>query len=251
MHDRVLRLLGISLLLALALLASLMPAAGSAQAPQPCADLECFLPASAAQPPGGQCAPPSVTVNVSPSAPIAGQPVTFSYSAVAGGGCANPPLPSMLINFGDGRAPLPLDGPAGTITHIYAVPGSYAVLVTASSAGRIGRATTVVTVAPAVQQLAVTLRATPLTVRAGDLVDFLGQVVTGSGNPNAITTGATIIFGDGQAATPQTTGAGFIAQHAYASVGTYAATLSVTNSSGQTAQASVTITVVARTIAWS
>ncbi len=201
-----------------------------------------------------QCAPPSVSLRVSPPAPVAGQAVTFSFAAVAapplvaGGGCANPPLPFMLINFGDGRAPLPLNGPSGTISHVYSVPGSYAVLVTANSGGRIGQARAIVTVAPGAQQAAVTLRATPLTVRAGDLVDFLGQVV--AADPNAVTTSATIYFGDGQAVTPQTTGAGFLAQHAYSSVGTYAATLSVENSSGQIAQASVTITVVPRTLAW-
>ncbi len=207
----------------------------------------------AAAQPFNQCAPPSVTINVMPPSALVGQPVRFDYSATAGAGCtqATAPLPTMLINFGDGRAPLPLNGPSGTITHIYTVPGTYAVLLTATSAGRMGRVQTTVRVGPAAQQLAVTLRATPLTVRAGDLVDFLGQVVTGSGDPNAVTTSATLLFGDGQAVTPQTTGAGFIAQHAYTSVGTYAATLSVTNSSGQTAQASVTITVVPRTIAWS
>ena len=199
-----------------------------------------------------QCAPPSVTISVTPPAALVGQPVRFDYAATAGAGCtqATAPLPTLLINFGDGRALLPLNGPSGTMTHSYATLGSYAVLVTAASGGRIGRVQTTVTVRPAAQQLAVTLRATPLTVRAGDLVDFLGQVVTGSGDPNAVTTSATIIFGDGQAVTPQTTGAGFLAQHAYSNVGIYAATLSVTDSSGQTAQASVTISVVPRTLVW-
>ncbi len=134
-------------------------------------------------------------------------------------------------------------------SHTYALPGAYtATLTLTDTSGRVGRATTLVAVTPGVQRYVVTLRASPLSVRAGDLVDFLGQVV--ASNPGAVTAGTTIDFGDGQTATPQTTGAGFIAQHAYTRIGTYTALLTVIDTTGQIARASVRITVVARTIAW-
>src|SRR5829696_3773598 len=52
----------------------------------------------AARPAAAQCAPPAVTLSASPRAALAGQPVTFSFSATAGGpvvagvSCAAPPL---------------------------------------------------------------------------------------------------------------------------------------------------------------
>ena len=188
-----------------------------------------------------QCAPPMVTVTASPRVTLVGQPVSFRFSAVAGAGCVNPPLPGMLINFGDGTAPLPLDGPWGRIQHTYAAPGTYSVLVTATSADQTGQATTTVTVTPLVPQSVLTLSAAPSSVSAGQAVDFTGQVV--SAPPGAITTDATIDFGDGQSAIPQVTGAGFIAQHTYASPGAYTATLTVHDTTGRSSQAMAEVVV--------
>lgn len=198
------------------------------------------LTPAAAQQVAGVCGPPTVTVSATPRTAGVGQSVRFSFSAVAGGGCINPPLPSMLIGFGDGTSPLPLNGPSGTITHAYNGPGIFTVRVTATSAGLTGQATTTVTVTSPGQSI-VTLAASPQSVVAGQQVDFTGQVIVA--NPGAITTGATIFFGDGQSTVPLTTGAGFIAQHSYANPGTYTATLSVNDSTGRTTQATTTITV--------
>jgi PKD repeat protein len=95
--------------------------------------------------------------------------------------------------------------------------------------------------APAPQRTVVSLAAAPSSAPAGQSIDFTGQVR--SSPPGAITTRATIDFGDGQRVPPLVTGAGFIAQHTYAAPGTYTATLSVTDSTGRTAQAATRVTV--------
>jgi PKD repeat protein len=198
-----------------------------------------------AQQPGPQtvvpCAPPSVTVSATPRFAVAGQAVRISYAAVAGVGCVNPPLPTMLITFGDGTAPLPLSGPNGTVTHTYPNPGTYTVLVTATSAGLTGQGTTTVAVTSRGQPPVVSLAASPQTAQAGQAVNFTGQVLWAT--PGAITTRVRIDFGDGFVVTPQTTGAGFIAQHVYAAPGSYIATLSVTDTTGLTGRATTTVTV--------
>ena len=217
---------------------------------------------AAAQQGGNQCGPPTVTVTAVPATPFAGQQVSFRYTATSGCPPGIPismsadPLPDMQINFGDGTDPVPLDPPSGVTAHTYTVPGTYYVVVTATSAGRTGRAGTPVVVAvapgpipgPIGQSSIVALRATPQTVAAGRQVSFVGQVV--SAQPGTLTASASLDFGDGQSVTPQTTGAGFIAQHAYTFPGTYAATLTVTNTAGGTAQATVTIIVVAAGVGW-
>jgi PKD repeat protein len=201
----------------------------------------------AARPAAAQCAPPAVTLSASPRAALAGQPVTFSFSATAGGpvvagvSCGAPPLPFMLIDFGDGTSPLPLNGPSGTIGHAYAAPGTYAVVVTATSAGVTGQATATVFVSGGSQPSVVALDAAPQAATPGQVVDFTGRVV--SAPPGAITVGATIDFGDGQSALPLTTGAGFIAQHVYAAPGAYTATLTVRDTTGRASQARATVVV--------
>ena len=191
---------------------------------------------------------PVLSLAASPQAIAAGQNVDFIGQLVASTPGAIPI--GVTIDFGDGQSAAPVATRQGIFaSHTYAFPGAYtATLTVTDTSGRVGQATTLVAVTPGVQRYVVTLRASPLSVRAGDLVDFLGQVV--ASDPGSVTTSATIDFGDGEIATPQTTGAGFIAQHAYTRVGTYTAILAVTDTTGQTARASVNITVVARTIAW-
>jgi PKD repeat protein len=96
-----------------------------------------------------ECGPPVVTVSAAPAAAIVGQPVTFTYAAVAGEGCTmeTAPLPALLISFGDGSAPLPLSDPSGSIAHSYSAPGTYTVTVTARSGDQTGEASTDVVVA--------------------------------------------------------------------------------------------------------
>ena len=193
-------------------------------------------------------AQPVLTLTAAPAVVQVGQTVEFTGRLLAStpGAIAI----SSIIAFGDGEAGSPVATRDGIFArHTYTAPGSYtATLTVTDTSGRVGQATTTVTVTSAAQRLTVTLRAQPLTLRAGDLVDFLGQVV--ASNPGGVTTSVTLDFGDGQRVTALTTGAGFIAQHAYTRVGTYPARLTVSDSTGQTAQAAVTITVSARTVSW-
>lgn len=190
--------------------------------------------------------PPVVSVSVPFASVTAGQPVTISYSVSSGIGIGFPSIGSVLISFGDGSSPLPLNGTNSSIQHTYASPGSYNVVVTATSGGQQGVGNATVTVASAAFPPVVTLTASPQQVPAGQSVNFVGSVV--SATPGATTTSATILFGDGQSQAPQFTGAGFIAQHVYSSPGTYTATLSVSDTTGQTGQTSATISVVQPTI---
>jgi len=184
---------------------------------------------------------PSVNVSVSPATAAVGQPVSVSYSASAGLGIGFPTISNALISYGDGSAPLPLNSPSGNVSYTYSSPGVYTITVSATSGGFLGTGTATVNVSPGLAGPVVTLSASPQQVPAGQTVNFVGTVLSAS--PGAITTAATIFFGDGQSQAPMATGAGLIAQHPYASPGTYVATLNVSDSSGQTGQATTSISV--------
>lgn len=191
----------------------------------------------------GASQPPTVTASAASSVPV-GQPVSISYSATTAFGIGFLSIRSMSISFGDGTSPLPLTPPSGTIAHTYTMPGSYLITVIATdSTGRTGQAQTTIVVTGAAQPPSVTLSASPQSTSVGQNVNFTGVVT--SATPGAVSRSAVIAFGDGQNATPQATGAGLIAQHAYNSPGTYTATLSVTDSNGQTGQAQATVNVTA------
>jgi PKD repeat protein len=182
---------------------------------------------------------PSVSVSAAPSTVSTGQPVSISYTVSTSVGIGFPQVQSVLISYGDG-APLPLDSPSGTVSHTYGVPGIYTVTVTARSAGQIGSGSTQVNVTSGGGSSSIALTASPQVAPAGQNVSFTGTVLSSA--PGSVTTSATINFGDGQSQTPLSTGAGLIAQHAYAVPGTYTATLNVTDSTGQTSQGSTTVT---------
>jgi hypothetical protein len=174
----------------------------------------------------GQCGPPVVSVSASPQAPAPGQSVTFTYSAVAGNGCtmATAPLPTLLINFGDGTSPLPLTGgPSGTIDHTYNSTGSYTAIVSARSGNQTG---------------------TAQTAALGQSVTFTYSAVAGSGCTMATAPLPTLLinFGDGSSPLPLTDIPSGSISHTYSNPGTYTVTVSA-NSAGQigTGQTSVTI----------
>jgi PKD repeat protein len=183
---------------------------------------------------------PSVSVSAFPSTVSAGQPVNINYSVTTSVGIGFPQVQSILISYGDG-APLPLQSSSGTVSHTYGVPGTYTITVTATSAGQQGSNSTQVNVTSGGGPSSISLTASPQVAPAGQNINFTGTV--NSSAPGSVTTGATIFFGDGQSQSPQSTGAGLIAQHAYTSPGSYTATLNVTDSTGQTGQGSTTVTV--------
>jgi hypothetical protein len=90
----------------------------------------------------------SVSVNASPTVVSVNQPVYISYSATTSAiGIGFPTVRSMLISYGDGSAPLPLNPPSGSVSYSYSSPGYYTVTVTATDTnGNQGQGTTAVQV---------------------------------------------------------------------------------------------------------
>ncbi len=179
----------------------------------------------------GQCGPPIVSVSASPQAPAPGQNVTFTYSAVAGNGCtmATAPLPTLLINFGDGSSPLPLTGvPGGSIDHTYTSAGSYTVLVSARSGAQTGTAQTTVTVGGQCSPPTVSVSAAPQPAAAGQSVTFTYSAVAGSGCTMATAPLPTLLinFGDGSSPLPLTDIPSGTISHSYSSPGSYTVTVS-------------------------
>jgi PKD repeat protein len=189
-------------------------------------------------------AAPTVSVSVTPTSQAAGQPVSISYSTSTSVGINFPTIRSVQINFGDGSQPIAVTPPSGTTAYTYRSSGTYTITVTAiDSSGLQGQGQTRVTITGPAQAPVVTLNASPQSATVGQAVNFTGAVAFAS--PGTVTTSASIAYGDGVTETPQTTGAGFIAQHSYANAGTFTATLSVTDSNGRTGQGTVQLTVIA------
>ncbi len=189
---------------------------------------------------GGGGGPLSVFVAASPTTAVVGQTVTFNYSATSPVGIGFPSINSMLINYGDG-APLPLNPPSGTVTHTYYSPGFYSVLVTATSTnGQQGQATASVQVNPSVTPSQppanVQIVSPPATAVAGQPVSFTAATAFPT-TPGAVIQSYSWTYGDGGIDSGQRV------SHVYSSPGTYTVILTVTDSTGASAQASTTITV--------
>ncbi|MGY1771715.1 PKD domain-containing protein [Blastococcus sp. SYSU D00813] len=133
-------------------------------------------------------------------------------------------------NWGDGTAA----GSGATASHVYAAPGTYTVVLTATDAG--GATSTArqqVTVTRANQAPTAAFTATP---------DGLAVAVDAAGSADADGTVAAYswTWGDGTAA-----GSGATAAHAYATAGSYTVTLTVTDDDGATASTTRVVTVTA------
>jgi PKD repeat protein len=192
----------------------------------------------------GGSAGPNVSVAVTPTTQTVGLPVTISYSATTSVGINFPTIRSMQITFGDGTPSVSIKPSRGTTAYTYRSPGTYTITVTATdSTGLQGQGQATVLITGPAQTPVVTLSASPLTATVGQAVNFTGAVSFAS--PGTVTTNVTIAYGDGMTETPQTTGAGFIAQHSYGSAATYTATLTVTDSNGRTGQSSIQVMVIA------
>jgi PKD repeat protein len=188
----------------------------------------------------------TVSVSVSPSSTSVqvGQSVSFSYSATTSSvGIGFPTIRSMLISYGDGSAPLPLNPPSGVVQYSYSSPGTYTVLVTATdSNGNQGQATTFVQVSggfvpPSFQPPSnVFILNAPSLAPVGQAVTFQAATAVVN-NPGASIRSYSWSFGDG------TTGFGQSVSHAFSSPGTYTITLTVTDSTGASAQNSTTISI--------
>jgi PKD repeat protein len=180
-----------------------------------------------------------VTVSVSALPPTAqvGLPITFAYSATPSSTFPFPTIRSMLISYGDGGAPLPLNPPSGSVTRTYTTPGIYNVLVTATdSNGAQGQGTTTVQVVgggpiPPISSPPsnVAIINPPAQAIAGQAVSF-NAATAFVNTPGAVIASYTWNYSDGGSDFGQSV------THIFASPGTYSVTLTVTDSTGASAQ---------------
>ena len=174
---------------------------------------------------------PTAVFAVTPVAPLTGTQVQFDGSASCGGqmiaGACDPTAPPIISyawSFGDGGT-----GSGRVTAHSYGSAGSYSARLTVTnSLGVSGFSNALVTVATS--QPVVTLVFSPLLPAAGQLVQFSNTSVPVSGRSNV---SFDWNFGDGSAH-----GTGASVSHAFASAGTYAVVLTVTDDLGQQGVAS-------------
>ncbi|MGE3842614.1 MAG: PKD domain-containing protein, partial [Vicinamibacterales bacterium] len=173
--------------------------------------------------------PPVAVATATPPSGVAPLPVTFS---AAGSSDPDGSVTGYSWAFGDGAT-----GTGATVSHTYAVAGSYVATLTVSdNRGATASAATSVTVTATSTNrppVAVVVAA-PLTGRAPLNVSFSAA---GSSDPDGTVASYAWSFGDGDSA------AGVAVSHTYVAAGTYAATLTVTDAQGATHSSSTPIVV--------
>jgi PKD repeat protein len=171
----------------------------------------------------------------SPSAPQAGQTVTFPLTY--GTSATASPVTRLSVDWGDGRTQSYTGQPAA-ISHMYLASGSFLVLVTGIDAlGDTSTTSTSITVVPR-PALVVTISANPAQPSANTVVTFTIAATPTTGQ--AITS-VTIDFGDGQRGT--ITGNVGTAQHVYTTPAQYIVSVIATDSSGATGSATIVLVV--------
>ena len=174
--------------------------------------------------------PPSAALTPSATLTIPGSAVSFDGTASAPG--AGGTITDYSWNFGDGTT---IDtGITATASHTYTAPGVYTVkLTTSDDLGVSDKAAEVITV----DQPAAAFTTPPAALAPGDPASF---DATGSTDPEGTITDYSWNFGDG---TTDDTGTTPTASHTYTTRDHYNVTLTVTNSNGQTASSTETVTV--------
>jgi len=173
-----------------------------------------------------QPTPLTASFTYSPSAPIAGQQVTFTASA--SGGTA--PY-SFSWNFGDGST-----GTGYSISHTYVTAGTFTVALTVKDSGSPQQTTSsqqsITVTNPPPPTLTASFTFTPANPQVGQTVSFTGSA---SGGTQPYTYSWT--FGDSG------TGSGSSVTHTYQAAGNYTVVLTVTDAAGKTASSTQTVTV--------
>lgn len=183
--------------------------------------------------------PPSVNLSTATTSSPAGQSVTFNYTATTAPGA--PGLSGLTIDFGDGSTQA-LTAQSGTVTHVYAAPGTYtATLMATDQSGQGGRSTAAVQITQPVvsgQPLGnVAIVNAPASGTVGQGITLTAATATTS-NTGAQITSYSWSFCNGGTATGQTV------TFVVTTPGPCVVTLTVTDSTGVSGNASATITVI-------
>lgn len=167
---------------------------------------------------------PQATFAVSPSDPVTGQTLTFNDTSTDADGN----LTAWSWDLGDGTT-----ADDQNVTHAYDAPGTYTVELTVTdNRGNQASTTQDVTVADAAPEAGFTWN--PQEPEAGETVSFSDT----SADPEAGSLSHEWTFGDGETTTAANP------DHVYQAPGTYAVTLNVTDSQGQTDTITQQLTVV-------
>lgn len=162
---------------------------------------------------GPYTGPPNTSITMTAQATANGVPVAATYT----------------WTFGDGGV-----GVGQTVAHAYTATGSYTVSVAATTAtGETGVATTTATIG-VIGGLTVSIGG-PYSGQVGSVITFTAQAYEGN-VPVAATYSWS--FGDGTVAAGQTV------TRAYASAGTFSASVTATTATGQTASASTSVVII-------
>ncbi len=178
--------------------------------------------ASAARPVSvATVANPTVTLNVSPNPPLAGQTATFVATATAAAGHS---ISRYVWDFGDGTSET-TTGP--TVNKTYSQTGTYVARVTVTDdVGQTSAAAMAFTITSSGNTATFTF--SPTAPLPGQAVHFDASSSTASGG--ATITGYAWNFGDGTTATSSDP----TVSHTYSVEGTYRVTVTITDSNGRT-----------------
>lgn len=181
---------------------------------------------------------PVITLGASPSAPVAGQAVSFEVAVAPG----TETIRRVAIAFGDGKVADLGAVTQATVAHAYGAAGTYTVTVTATDTA--GGATTTATVVVVTEPpgIPVTIAADAQEVEVGQPVTFTVEVSPPEGAPAV--RNVTVEFGDGSDdSLGALTGTG-TAAHIYRRAGSYVASAMVRDAAGRRRTASTGIRVV-------
>ena len=175
--------------------------------------------------------PPTALFTVIPTSPESGVPTRFDASTTTDEGVVCLDNCTYAWTFGDGSS-----GSGRTISHTYANPGSYTVILTVTDAAGATATTSTSVVVRVIAPPTVTVTATPATPLTDQLTTFTASASPAAGH--SITRYAWT-FGDGSSTT--TTSAS--TTHTFSNNGIFVVTVTVTDDVGQTATGAVQVTV--------
>jgi PKD repeat protein len=170
---------------------------------------------------------PVATITASPASPNIAQTVTFTATGVVV--APGHHIASYAWDFGDGSS-----GSGVSTSHAYAQQGSFTVVLTLTDdTGRVSTATTTISVGQG---------GTTATFTTSPGSPLASQPINFNASQSRPAPGRTIVsytwdFGDGAS------GSGVQTNHSYVQPGSYTVTLTVTDSAGQTAFSTQTITI--------